>query len=402
MRWWGRVSAAFFAAVVVVLLVPAVVSAATGSIEGEVSAEGGGPIAEVWACAYLVEGEDESCDFTGGDGLYALAGLTPGKYKVEFWPESTSPPYVGEFYDNKPFWEDADELDVKGGAATTGIDAELEEAATIEGEVRAASEGGPIGKVLVCAQRPALELEGCTVAGSDGTYRLSGIPAGEYTVQWIPAANVYNLLNQWYDHEVDLSKADFFSLVPGETKANIDADLEEGSEIQGTVYSAANGAPIRGIEVCALFFEEVLETWLPSRCGVTSTTGSYRLFGLWADSYRVSFSFELKEIFGEPFGNEDDGYLTQFYDHQPTLASASPLGLNPPEVRTGIDAHLQLAHPGPLPQPPVISPAFIKPKPRHRPPKRCRPGFRKKKVMGKRRCVKARKHRHKGKSKSSR
>ncbi|HEX6665484.1 MAG TPA: hypothetical protein VF081_02685 [Solirubrobacterales bacterium] len=384
-----------FAAVVAVLLVPAVATAATGAIEGEVSAEGGGPIGKVWACAYLVQDEEENgCDFTGSDGLYAVTGLVAGKYKVEFWPESTSPPYVGEYYDDEAFWDEADEVEVKEGASTPGIDAELEEAATLEGEVRAASLGGAVEEFVVCAHPPTGGVQECKLGRPDGTYTLTGLPAGEYKVQFTPSST-YNLLNQFYDHESSFEDADVVTVATGETKTGVDADLEQGAEIRGTVYSAATGTTLAGVTVCGLYLGAE-EVWALSECRFTSGGGSYALRGLWTDSYKVAFSSELKELFGEEsFVSEDDGYLTQFFNNQPTLASADPLSLAVPEVRVGVDAHLALSHPSSPLQPPTISPALVKPKPRHRPPKRCRPGFRKKKVMGKRRCVKAhKKHRH--------
>lgn len=171
--------------------------------------------------------------------------------------------------------------------------------------------------------------------------------------------------------------------------------MEPGAEIQGTVYSAATGAPLPRVQVCSLFVEEAEEAWLVSRCLRTSATGSYALFGLWTDSYKVVFSPEPNEFFGGI-----DGYLVQFFNNQPTLVLADPLGLTAPEVRTGIDAHLTLFQSVSPPPPLAVSPALVKPKPRHRPHKRCRPGFRKKKVMGKRRCMKThKKHRHSHKQK---
>src|SRR6478672_9849662 len=184
----------------------------TGAIEGEITAEGGGPLAEVWACAYLAQGEEfeENCDFTGSDGVYAIHGLEAGEYKVEFWSEATEPSYVGEYYDNKPFWEEADEVEVEEGVAAPGIDAELAEGATIEGEIRAASAGGLLGEAaaVVCAQRLSGEPVGCALTRSDGTYVLPSLPADEYKVQFTPATNIYNLLNQFYDHKPTFAEAD--------------------------------------------------------------------------------------------------------------------------------------------------------------------------------------------------
>ncbi len=378
------------------LLSPAVADAAgTGMIKGEITGPGSTPIAEVWACAYLAQSEEleEICDFTGGDGLYSIPGLKAGDYKVEFWPESTEPSYVGEFYDDKPFWEEADEVEVKEGVVTPGIDARLAEAATIKGQIDAASVGGPVEDALVCVQLLTGESVGCALGRPDGSYTLPGVPAGEYKIQFVPAFPRYNLLNQFYDHRSSFAEADALAVTAGETKTGIDADLEAGAEIHGTVYSAMSGQPVSGVLVCVLFAEE---GWL-RECVPTSSTGNFALVALNTNSYKVVFSPELKEFFGEEvFEGEKDGYLKQYFKDKPTLAAADPLALVAPEVRTGIDGHIQPEHTVSLPLAPAISPVIANPVARRMVRRRCRPGFRKKKVAGKRRCVKVHKHHHRG------
>lgn len=381
------------------LFASAATAAGTGSIEGDIAAEGGGPLAGVWACAYLAQSEEfeENCDFTGSNGIYTIHGLKAGEYKVEFWSEATEPSYVGEYYDDKRFWEEADEVDVEEGIATTGIDAELAEGATIEGEVRAALLGGPVGSadVAVCASLPSGEFGGCALTRSNGTYVLSGVPAGEYRVAFAPDSSTYNLLNQFYDHKREPAEADLLDVTAGETKTGIDADLETGAEIDGTVYSAASGAPIPRALACALFLEEAEDEWLFSGCVRTSNAGSYAIFGLPSMSYKVVFSPELKEFFGEEiFEHEDDGYFKQYFDRKATLAEANPLDVTAPEVRTGIDGFLQPEHPASFPVAPIAKSVIASVRSPHRARLRCRPGFRKKKVGGKR-CVKVHKRKHK-------
>jgi hypothetical protein len=378
------------------LFAPGAVASGTGSIEGEIVAEDGGPLAGVWSCAYLVQSEEfeENCDFTGSDGIFAIHSLEAGEYKVEFWSEATEPSYVGEYYDNKLFWEEADEVKVEEGVATTGIDAALAEGATIEGEIRAASLGGPVEFGLTCASLPASGPMGCAMTRKDGSYTLSGLPAGEYRIGFVPAAFIYNLLNQFYDHKSEPAEADLLAIAAGETKTGIDADLEAGAEIHGTVYSATNETPLSRVGVCALFFEEVLATWFPKECVPTSASGRYKLLALPTDSYKVVFSPEFKEFGFEEEEGEDDGFFAQYFDRKSTLAEANLLTLTAPEVRTGIDGFLQPEHPMDALVAPIGKSTIVGARAGRAHPN-CRPGFRKRKVSGKQHCVKTHKHRHK-------
>jgi len=391
--WPVLLGAAIFA-----LVAPPAGASASGAIAGEITGPGGTPIAEVWACAYLVSSEEfeENCDEAGAGGAYSIPALKAGEYKVEFWSEAVAPSYAGEFYDDKLTWEEADEIDVMDGTVTSGIDAELAEAATIEGQVSASSLGGPVEEALVCAQRPTGAFTGCVPNRPDGSYTLPGLPAGSYKVQFIPAAFTYNLLNQFYEHKSEFAEADTLALAAGETRTGVDADLEAGAEIHGTVYSATTGAPVPEVVVCAFAPFGGEGDWVFRECVPTSATGSYALNALTTDPYKVAFSLEFKEFFGEEeFEGEDDGYVTQYFDHKLTLAAADVLPLVAPEVRTGVDGHIQPKFspttPGQLAAPQVL----FRPAPsRKSRRKHCRPGFRKKKVAGKRRCVKVHKRRH--------
>jgi hypothetical protein len=366
-------------------------AAGSGGIEGEVVGPGSAPLAEVWACASPAhdEGLEERCDLTDSSGTYLISSLTAGDYKVEFLPELTGPSYVGEFYDDKPTWEAADTVAVGEGVVVTGIDAELAEAATIEGEVRAASSGAPVERALVCAQVPAGPPGGCVTTRPDGTYTLPGLPAGEYKVQFLPNTFVYNLLSQFYDHKSSFAEADALTVAAGETKTGIDADLEAGAVIRGATYSALTGAALSGIRVCVLFPEG--GEWRPLQCLPTGGGGQYVFMGLAANSYKVVFSVELWELFGTGFfAAEPDGYLTQYFNRKATLGAADPLTLSPPTVRSGVDGLLQPE----VNRGPTLLLGRVGSRPRPLPRKHCRPGFKPKRVAGKKRCVKIRKHHH--------
>lgn len=92
-----------------------------GSVSGNVVAEGGAPLADLYveACS----ADLSSCEgaITGLGGEYSITGLRADDYVVEFQPNSG---YLGEFYDNALTREQATPVPVVAGLDTAAIDAE--------------------------------------------------------------------------------------------------------------------------------------------------------------------------------------------------------------------------------------------------------------------------------------
>jgi hypothetical protein len=409
-----RLVLALVAALCAAVLAPTAASAApTGSIAGTVTDAGTAePIEGLEVCLWPFRGEEEpfDCIFTDSAGEYEFSELEAGEYEVEFWGRPLG--YIEQFWNGKDHWWESDPIVVEA-EPVTGIDAAMVLGGTIEGTVTEASGGAPVEEVEVCAWDFVNEgYAGCTYTDFDGSYALKALPAGEYQIEFWPWEG--NLLDQLYDHKYDWSEADVVSVEAGEVVSGIDAELDAGGEISGTVYSAASGDPLEGIYVCSVEAASG-ELW---SCTETDGAGNYVLDRLFPGSYKVVFSLDFNEFFEEEeFEEEDDGFATQFWDNQTTLAAANPIALDPGQATSGVDAHLVSS--GPVVQPPVIQPPVIQPpapgggttiivvnmppatgssppvviqKPAG-PAKRCRKGFVRKKVKGRVRCVKRRKHR---------
>ncbi|HET9198461.1 MAG TPA: carboxypeptidase-like regulatory domain-containing protein [Solirubrobacterales bacterium] len=205
-------------------------AAAPGSITGTVrEAASEEDLSGVEVCAYSIEeeegeeGETLVCELTGFDGTYALANLAPGKYEVEFWARELG--YATQFYDHRPFYWEADPVEVESGATTIGIDADLEEEAAVAGAVRSASTGEGLEEVEVCAWEVALEAGRCTLSEPSGEYGIGGLIAGTYKVEFFP----YEPFEiQFWDHASSWEAADALSLEAGELASGINGDLLGG------------------------------------------------------------------------------------------------------------------------------------------------------------------------------
>jgi hypothetical protein len=375
------------------LALPAVGDAApTGSIAGTVSAKAGGlPVKGVEVCA---EGEGEEafgCAVTDENGEYEIHGLPAGSYKVEFWARPVG--YVVQFYAGKRFRSEATPVVVSAGATTTGIGAELEVGATISGRVIAAATGLPVAGVEVCAFTLDEKEVGCEATDGTGAYAIEGLAPGQYEVYFYTGETAGELVSQFYELGP-------ITLASGQVRTGVNAALQVGGQISGTVRAAATGAPLKGVEVCVT---EATETWALG-CLKTPTSGAYRFTGLWNASFKVVFSPEASDLEeGQELGIVPDAFPTQWWNGQPNFAAATPIAITPPALVGGIDGSLG---PGPVVAPPAPAPpsppaaTIVKPKPK---PLKCKRGFVKKTVKGKpARCVKRHKpkrHHHKHHSK---
>jgi Carboxypeptidase regulatory-like domain len=372
----------------IALLAPAGALAATGSISGTViDAETHAPIEKVQACAFEVDEEENfECAKTAANGQYTIPTLQAGTYEVGFYP-GNGVNYVFQVFDGKSSWAEADPVIVAAGATTPEVDAELLPGGAISGKVTTAVGAQPVEEVEVCATEvPEEEALGCAYSEAGGSYEIVGLPEAEFKVEFLPETG--DLLGQYYKHKYTWATADPVAVTTGDVVPGIDADLDRGAEIHGTVYSATTGLPLREILVCSVFASSGRLT----NCDETNTSGQYTLSPLYSGSYKVAFSLEFREFFaGEELEPENDGYPTQFYNGKSTLAAADTLSLVPPNILNGIDGHIG--------SPPALVPTPL-PIPAKPKSLKCKKHFHKKKVNGKVKCVriraKGRRHHHRG------
>jgi Carboxypeptidase regulatory-like domain len=369
------------AALAVAALVPAL--AAASSISGTVSAAGGGPIQGVEVCPtpqpYTFE---TTCVQTGPGGTYTLAGLPGGNYLVKFSGQANNLPYVDEYYDNERYNPDADPFHL-GEAENATLDVSLAAGGSIAGTVTDETSGLPIAGIWACA----IDQEGipprCALSDASGDYVLNGIPSGVFSVEF-EGGNRVNYLREFYgDTDVWAQAADITVTAPA-TSSGIDAELAPGAEILGHVSDPQTGAPSRGVFVCA----NEAEPGEYQGCDSTDPAGDYAIRSLPAGTYLVAFELEY-----HPWGLG----AKQWWQGAATAAEADPIVLAPPQARTGVDG--QATSPF-WPQEPVAGgEAAAQPAPVvlplaaqvQKPLPKCKQGFRRKRVEGKKRC--ARKHR---------
>ncbi len=119
---------------------------------------------------------------TGSGGGYNVGKLDDGVYRVRF--DDPTGAYATEFYNDAARIESATPVDLTNGGMPTLMPAKLAGAAHVIGTVTGSDAEGVAGAEVTAYVRQGAAWNSfrTVVAGSDGTYDLGGLSAGEYTL----------------------------------------------------------------------------------------------------------------------------------------------------------------------------------------------------------------------------
>jgi len=164
---------------------------------------------------------------------------------------------------------------------------------------------------------------------ASGNYTITGLPAGDYKVQfsdcnWPP---VY--APEWYNDKPGPGAANLVHVDLGVGTPDIDEQLGLPGSISGTVTDAVTGDPIPNICVAARTAED---WWL----GFTQTdaSGNYTIGWLTTGDYKVEFYDCMTGV-----------YIGEWYNDKPDFDSADIVHVNSGADTGGIDAALSTEAP---------------------------------------------------------
>ncbi len=295
-----------------------------GKITGEiVDAKTGTPLHEAQVCVWQFTNEEQGCANTDAEGKYMLTGLPAGKYTVRVnGPLGGN--YTERFYADSTDEGEALQTTVVAGATDTGVDVALPPGGTITGRVISSVTKAGLKEVRVCADPPVEGFGGCTETDANGEYAITGLTESSYAVDFYTYNSDY--AEQFYGGGLSFSEAPLVPVAAGATVTHIDATLQLGGSIAGTV-SAAGGGALAEIEVCA----DLVSTEL-SQCARTDIAGAYTLHGLPTGNYTVNFgTFETGQ-----------NYVQQFYAGKSNEAEADPVSVTAKQQTPGIDASMSV------------------------------------------------------------
>lgn len=270
------------------------------AISGTLSSAGGA-VAGVRAIAYSPQGAQINYGISDAQGHYSIDGLPAGPYSVCFDATHASPaPAAGllsDCYDNTAW--DGTSAPPPGtqtvtvpasGGPVTGIDQTLQPAAGIQGTVTNTG-GTPLPDVFVDVFGANGTLLTSAPSATDGTYRITNLPAGNVYVCEQPGTQTPPGPGGGYAQECDgqpwdgLSAPNTGSYTPvdlrGGTVSTVDITVDVASAITGSITNAAGQA------VSAFVFA-YNSAGLPVSLALTSDSdASYTIGGLVPGAYTV-------------------------------------------------------------------------------------------------------------------
>ena len=282
--------------------------AGSGSLAGLVrSAVTGKPVADWCVAASQSNPLLVGYGFTNAQGRYRIAGLVPGRYRVQIFP-------CGPGTSSLAPQQRAGVL--VSSHTTASVNARLRAGGRVTGTITSGAPAAPAPGVCVEATpvtgagQPAV-----AVTNAAGSYTLSGLAAGRYRLQ-ITADCPYGA--------GPLAPAGrSVSVRLGATSAGVNAMLLADGGIAGTV-NGPGAVQLSGICVAAY----------PLRGGPTvaavSANGSYQIGDLPPGGYRVEFAA----------GCGATGYVSRWWQDAASAATATPVSVSADATTAGIDAQL--------------------------------------------------------------
>jgi hypothetical protein len=289
-----------------------------GGLSGTVTTYAGHvPLAGVAVLAERADGTQAGTATTDEDGNYTIPNLNPGSYRIEF----SASGFLTQFYDGAATSGQATEVSVAAEQTTAAIDAVMRKGGMIAGTTRQTADGHALSDVEVNILNASGGVVASTTSDENGQYSVGGLESGEYRVQFSSSG----YLTQYYDAKASLSEAAEVTVSPEATVSEVDASMQTGGVITGTVTAHATSVGLAGVEVVALE-----ESGRELGSATTGANGTYSIGELPPGGYHLRFSAS--------------GYLSQYYDATPLLAEA--LAVSVQAERTSPNVNATMLRPG--------------------------------------------------------
>ncbi|BCW49595.1 hypothetical protein StoSoilB13_19370 [Arthrobacter sp. StoSoilB13] len=291
------------------------------TISGKITAPVGVSLSTIRAYAYKSDSESYSVasSFLSSNGSYKIIGLPAGSYKLKFSGSNSGA--LDLWHSNASSFATATPITLTTSQDLIGLNATLVKGATISGKITAPA-GVSLGGASVAVYKSdnAYSSVASTSVGSDGSYKLIGLPAGSYKVNF----GGYNTgaLDQWHANAASFATGTAVTLTTGQDLSGINATLVKGATISGKITAPA-GVSLERAYVYAYKADD--PSWYVQYATIGSD-GSYKLIGLPAGSYKLNFA------------GYDTGALDLWYKNGTTFATGTAVSVTTGQDLTAVNA----------------------------------------------------------------
>ena len=166
------------------------------------------------------------------DGSYEIKGLGTGTYKLQFGSSFWEATLIQKWSGGANSFETASPINVVLGQDTAGVNITLGQLATVSGKaaIPAGADASKISVWLSSADQAKSSHSAQIQLGPDGSYKFTGVPAGDYKVHFYDHSN-YTLAH-WYGGTEDEATARIVKVPTSQTVSGIDTTMvKAGSNV---------------------------------------------------------------------------------------------------------------------------------------------------------------------------
>lgn len=254
----------------------------TVEVAGRVIGPDGGPASHVYVRLTQAGIEDWGGELGAGvdnSGEFSIKGVTPGSYIV-----------AAAMREKDKYYNTRQKIEV-GETKIDSLVLMLGAGATIHGRMRTASGAAlPSGKAMVHLESVADESGtgfGSTEVNKDGTFELSGVADGSYTVM------TGAIGEGWFMKSARVANEDALlngvQVENGAVKGSLDIVVSnDGAQVEGTVSDSDKAQPLAGVVVKAQVDPSTDYNYMRSRSATTDQNGHYVLKDVPPRKYKIT------------------------------------------------------------------------------------------------------------------
>jgi len=184
-------------------------------------------------------------------GNYTITGAYAGQHAVYFVDLSDrAAPYAPQWFSGAALFAAATPITVAENANTPNINAAMTSGSVLAGRVTDAGNGIPLGTTIITINNDNTDDVVWTSTSPDGTYSITGLPAGDYTIaasSWNDDYVNYSIMVTLLDNQV-MTNADF-AMLPTATGYLTGRAIDAAGNVGGIEVSLAPGLPAADLPV---------------------------------------------------------------------------------------------------------------------------------------------------------